>query len=155
MPFHSINPDKPLGLRYDTCPQGLTNTVRLTLVNTHTHTEFKILKYTAQELKKLDKNSINFCKQWCKWIMHNHNKPLERREYCTEIGWAASTSKPLNSHSSKTPVFTRQHAVIALHTCIFINTAVTTANLTPQHHCTGECSLDLPSSVFYKLERKY
>jgi hypothetical protein len=42
MPFHFINPSKPLGFGYETCPQGLTNTIRHTLVKTHTHTEFKI-----------------------------------------------------------------------------------------------------------------
>jgi hypothetical protein len=43
-PFNFINPNKPLGLGYETCLQGLTNTIRLTLVNTHSHTKFKTLK---------------------------------------------------------------------------------------------------------------
>ena len=34
MPFHVINRGKPLGFRYETCPQDLTNTIRHTQINT-------------------------------------------------------------------------------------------------------------------------
>jgi len=44
MPVHFINPSKPLGFGYDTCPQDLTGTIRCTLINTHTHTDFNILE---------------------------------------------------------------------------------------------------------------
>jgi hypothetical protein len=39
-----------MGYGYETCPQSLTNTIRHTLVNTHTHTEFKNRKYTINTL---------------------------------------------------------------------------------------------------------
>jgi hypothetical protein len=38
MPFHFINPSKPLGFGYETCPQDLTNTIRCTQIETYTHT---------------------------------------------------------------------------------------------------------------------
>jgi hypothetical protein len=44
MLFHFINPSKPLGFGYETCPQDLTNTIRHTQIKTYTHTNYnKIL----------------------------------------------------------------------------------------------------------------
>jgi hypothetical protein len=42
--FHFINPGKPLGFGYETCPQDVTNTIKRTQIKTHTHRSFKILK---------------------------------------------------------------------------------------------------------------
>jgi len=42
MPFHFINPSKPLGFGYETCPQDVTNTIK------HTQTKplhIQIIKY--------------------------------------------------------------------------------------------------------------
>jgi len=39
MPFHFINPDKPLGFGYETCPQDLTDTIRCAQINTYTQTK--------------------------------------------------------------------------------------------------------------------
>jgi len=44
MPFHFINPSKPLGFGYKTYPQDLTNTIRRTLINEYTRTKLKILE---------------------------------------------------------------------------------------------------------------
>jgi hypothetical protein len=35
MPFHFINPSKPLRFGYETCPQDLTNAIRRTQIKTY------------------------------------------------------------------------------------------------------------------------
>ena len=39
MSFHFINPGKPLGFGYETCPQDLADTIRHAQINTYTHTK--------------------------------------------------------------------------------------------------------------------
>jgi len=42
--YNLINPSKPLGFGYETCPQDLTDTIKCAQIKTYTHTNFKILK---------------------------------------------------------------------------------------------------------------
>jgi len=39
MPFHFINPGKPLGFGYKTCPQYLADIIRGAQINAYTHTK--------------------------------------------------------------------------------------------------------------------
>ena len=39
VPFHFINPGKPLGFGYETCPQDLAHTIRCAQINADTRTK--------------------------------------------------------------------------------------------------------------------
>jgi len=37
MPFHFMNPSKPLGFGYETCPEDLAHSIRHAQINAYTH----------------------------------------------------------------------------------------------------------------------